>query len=410
MDAEAASFEPTKDLYVHEAIYGTTPAHTVIKGGRIVDGGSYGGMIGWGPAENFGGSIVNARLEMTPSNTEVDGAFTVHQMITSWDESTDWGSTHPLPGVDYNPHPIGMIGNSDANTVANRRDRTEISHIVDYWAGGGANNGLWLQPLGIDNNANYSSNPGYGGGANLEFQWQSRENTAGLDSNDTWIETNIGTHSFLSNYIEPISDTTLNQALPDNLHRNDLPTITGGVNGGDLSIPLLRWGLGEISLANPAQAALHRVTTARMKVQSVSSTTVGFSVHRILTPWDENTATWNQFGAGGPQAGIDYVALSLGAITVDNSNTATELDITDTMNFWLANPDQNHGVVLIPDVQTGTLSAGIVDARRVFGMDGGAPGDDTWIFFDGVTIIPEPGTIALLGLGALLLWRRTRRG
>ncbi len=399
--AQAADFEPTEDQTIH-SVFGTDDGAAgamVIKGGTPYDGGTGGILYGW-PGETFGGATTNAFLKNSPRNA-VSGAFTVHQMITSWDESTDWGTSQPVAGVDYNPHPIGMLGNNDPSNTAGRPDSTEISHIVDYWANGGTNNGLYLKPLGTLNNANFVGN------GNREFQYLSRHAVAGLDGDDTRISTNNGAHSYIGNYIEPISDAIINEGAKD-ANLNNAQAIWGsGVSNDNRLIPLLKWGLGEVSIANPTMATQHTVGAAHIKVQSANGDTTQFNVHRMLTAWDEHSVSWNQFGAAGPQSGSDYVAASLGVIDVDNSNLATELDITSTVNFWLANPDQNHGVILVPVVTSGSQETPIIDAIRVWGLDGGAPGDDTWLRFSGVQI-PEPSTMVLGAMGMLAMLKRRR--
>lgn len=402
--AQAEVFEPTENLTVH-TVFGTDAGAAgakVLKGGTPYDGGSGGMLLGW-PGASWG-TVNNARLQMSSRSAGDDGSFTVHQMITPWTEATNWGTTHPVAGVDYNPHPIGLIGHGNGSGAVTAEDETEISHLVNHWAGGGANNGLWLQPLGTTNNPNYP------GSTDFEFQFLSRHAVPGsIDGDDTIIETNVGAHSFVPGVIEAISDASIFSDNTDLLNNNGHFANSGGVENDGVHMPLLKWGLGAITMSNPASATLFRVGSAFMKVQSISSTTVGFQVHRLLVPWDENSVTWNQFGAGGPVAGTHYVTASVGSINVDNSDTATELDVTEVLNFWLENPDQNHGFILIPDIQTGTLVTPIVDSHRVFGLDGGVPGDDTWISFSGVTIIPEPSSLALAALGAFGVLGRRRR-
>lgn len=68
-----------------------------------------------------------------------------------------------------------------------------------------------------------------------------------------------------------------------------------------------------------------------------------FRVERITQAWDEHTVTWiNQPTTTDVVPGQDYVDVP------DQSDPyyTYEVDITDMVNFWLANPAQNHGMML----------------------------------------------------------------
>jgi len=405
--APAADFEQTLNQTVHTVFGVSGTTGVLFKAGNPYDGGIGGALLGW-PGETFGGSITNAALELGSLDAADAGGFTVHQMITPWDESTAWGMSLPVEGVDYNPHPVGHYGHNAGSGAVNSRDTTEISHLVSYWASGGTNNGLFLKPLGVTNNPNYPGSPLSNGVQEFQFANRLRVPTGPPDGDDQEIKTDIGTHAFLPDYIEPISDAVINQAAPDATHSKHQGLLGSGVEGGNLKIPLLQWGLGEITAAAPTFATTTTVGGATLKVQSGNTNTTDFNVHRMLAAWDESSVTWNQFtGGNGPQSGADYDALSLGLISVDSSNAATELDITSTFNFWLANPSLNHGIVLVPVIQTGTQETTIIDSRRTIGLDGGAPGDDTWIHVTDV-FVPEPSSLALGALGLLCLAKRRR--
>lgn len=404
--AHATDFEQTIDQNVH-TVYGTATGGPWVKGGLNFDGGNSGLLLGW-PGELFGGSITNAVLHMRSSANDDQGAFTVHQMITQWDEASNWGTSLPVAGTDYNPHPVGLIGHNPASSP-DKADETEISHLVSYWAGGGTNNGLFIKPIGVANNPNYPGGAPTGGQA--EFMFASRHRVLGaIDSDDQFIRTDIGGHSFLPNFIEPISNVVINQAAPSATldKKTGAGGASAGVEGGNLKIPLLKWGLGEITAAAPTLATRTTVGTATMQVGSWSSNAVDFNVHQMLSAWDEISVTWNQFGASGPQSGTDYDTTSLGTITVGNGGQSTSLAITDTFNFWLANPSLNHGVILVPVNQSGTDDTSVIFSNRVIGLDGGTPGDDTWIGVSDV-YVPEPSTLALGALGVLCLVQRRRK-
>ncbi len=120
----------------------------------------------------------------------------------------------------------------------------------------------------------------------------------------------------------------------------------------------------------------------------------GAYLHRLLTDWDESSATWNSSFGGD---GIDCDDLeALAEVEVDSGNLggsapfATIFDVTDSIKAWQAG-ETNYGWALIPR------------------------GSDGWAFASSeyatlayrpvltITYIPEPSTGILLGLGVMVL-------
>lgn len=128
----------------------------------------------------------------------------------------------------------------------------------------------------------------------------------------------------------------------------------------------------------------------------------GARLHDVLVPWDELAATWNNsFGGDGIDAdGIEASA----AVLVDTGSMlltkpfATTWDVTSSLLAWQADPSSNYGWAFLPRGNNGWAFAS--------SENGTVP------FRPLLTITyqtPEPGTLALLGLGALGLARRRRR-
>jgi hypothetical protein len=73
----------------------------------------------------------------------------------------------------------------------------------------------------------------------------------------------------------------------------------------------------------------------------------GAAVHRVLQPWNESSTWANSFGGNGVQAtGIEAVALD--DVTVAGATGRVEIDVTASLQAWVADPASNFGWVLLP--------------------------------------------------------------
>jgi len=122
---------------------------------------------------------------------------------------------------------------------------------------------------------------------------------------------------------------------------------------------------------------------------------------------DLNGQWWTQLWYGGPRQ-----VVSLGDGGSVDPNDGSFVASTPGEGAWtewnfVINPEgTNPGVVRMfrtgSTVRTANISA---DATRVF-ISGGASGLINGAYFDDITIVPEPASIALIGLGGLALLRR----
>ena len=116
------------------------------------------------------------------------------------------------------------------------------------------------------------------------------------------------------------------------------------------------------------------------------------NVHEVLIDWDGNV-DYAGFGASaGAQAGVDYAASALpqqAPGTLVGTETTYTIDVTSSLNAWIANPTSNKGWIIVP---TGTSGAGIRSSEHA-----------TAAHRPKLTVrcLPEPSLIVLLACGAL---------
>ena len=85
------------------------------------------------------------------------------------------------------------------------------------------------------------------------------------------------------------------------------------------------------------------------------------ALHRMLVAWEDDTANWNEFGAG-IQANDEEAKAE--ADDVQTANTGlTSWDITETIKAWQEDPESNFGWVMLPQGTNGVdyLSAEAID-------------------------------------------------
>ena len=384
----ADAVEQDEDTYLHTgpAYGGAQGASTVLKIGRDFDSGDGMALLRWDPA-GFPDPLRKVIADFEHINSG-DGSFAVHQMLVDWDESTvkaDFGGGLPIAGMHYRREPVAAFGFNDETTYGYGSDQFDLTRLFLHWQANPPHNyGLIAVPRGRLN-ANY---PGVFGN---ETQLAARERAAGVDGNDLWVVPTAGASSALPNVLEAIEDATLYEDSPDYLRSGKSIYTSLDDRTGQRDYSLLKFGFGDL-LLDGTDLAGRGFAQADLELHTVTSDeTVAFNVHRMLTPWDEVTVTWNQFGAGGPVAGTDYAAVPIGSGTLGGGAYSVTIDILSAANEWAADPSSNHGLVLIPttaDTMTDNLS--VVASERVLG---GLDVDDTRL---AVTVAPPRGTVLLV--------------
>ena len=133
---------------------------------------------------------------------------------------------------------------------------------------------------------------------------------------------------------EPVLQVIINRdsVYADTLIRFDLPFLPAG--------------------AQITQATLDLAVTGRRFDEPLVIT-----AYRMLKPWQEGTATWNQAAPGQPwgakgalQPGTDYAPDPLGVVTLQPGSTAAQVqwDVTAAVAASASQPDGNQGILLRP--------------------------------------------------------------
>ena len=387
----AGAVDPVEDTYLH-----TGPGYSAAQGssiyiklGKDFDSGDSMALLKW---DLTGFPDPLRRVVADFRRLTRDGSFAVHQMLVDWDETAvkaDFGGGLPVAGVHYVAEPVAAFGFNDEETQGYGVDQFDVTKLFRYWqANPASNKGLIAVPRG-QLNANY---PGTFGN---ECLLAARERVAGIDGDDLWVVPTGGSPTTPSNVLEAIEDATLYEgSLADYLRSGRSSYTSLDDRTGQRDYSLLKFGFGDLVL-DGTDLAGRGFTQADLELHTItSSQTITFNVHKMLTPWDEVTVTWNQFGTGGPVAGTDYATTPIGGGTIGGGTASVTIDILSVANEWAADPSSNHGLVVIPTTaDTVTDNLNLVSAERILGdLDG----DDTRLI---VTVAPVPtpsGTVILV--------------
>ncbi len=153
------------------------------------------------------------------------------------------------------------------------------------------------------------------------------------------------------------SDAWINQWSAASNYGN-LGAITLRING--VATGLLRF---DLSGALPANV---EIQAANLKLYAdASGPEMAVNLHRLLRPWDEATATYNQAAAGQPwgavggEAGQDWESQPLATLNLNAADGVYTANVLAAVQGWIQNPAGNHGLVLV------AASAGYNAARNL---------------------------------------------
>ncbi|NOX64194.1 MAG: DNRLRE domain-containing protein, partial [Chloroflexi bacterium] len=140
-----------------------------------------------------------------------------------------------------------------------------------------------------------------------------------------------------------------------NTPRGDDPELKIIYNVGMVFIDsILRFELTGL----PDQAQILEATLDLVATNVKIDEPLTLSVYRLLKPWDERTATWNQpmpgqsWGAAGAmQPGADYDPAALESKTISDLKIGDHLqfDVSAAVQSWREGASENHGILLLPE-------------------------------------------------------------
>jgi len=315
-----------------------------------------------------------ANLGVGNARQNADLSASVHQMITPWDEGSDFGTTIPVAGVDYVRQPLAAVGfNDDSANQSHVFDLTGISALADAWKNNtNLNRGVILVPR-PQLNANYPSTPV------REARLSHRNRQSGVHPVlDTQIITSTNALTFSPIHLEAIEDASIQANDPatggtdegDLTARSFATLPVGALASGATSMALVKFGLGELLVNDPTGGRV--ITDADfVPFEAVNAfrPSVTFNVHKMLVNWDEATVTWNQFGTNGPMAGTHYDAAVLGTATLGGGVNSQSMDISTLANQWMQDPEENFGVICVPTGATDFVE--VTSSEAAMGFLGG---------------------------------------
>ena len=228
--------------------------------------------------------------------------------------------------------------------------------------------------------------------------------------------------------VQPSADTTLIQYAPDN-NLGGATFFNAGVNGkGTESRGLFAFNFSQIPAGSIINAATLTLEVVREPAENSTPST--FALHRVLQPWGEGDktpggtpefpespglgspatagdATWNErfFGsapwsAPGGVAGVDFAALITTELpvagTFDSPYTVSDSGLIGDVQYWVDHPQANFGWMLLTESSDTPSTARSFGAREDFLERGPVLEID-------FTVVPEPSTLAFIGLAAASL-------
>ena len=144
--------------------------------------------------------------------------------------------------------------------------------------------------------------------------------------------------------------------------------------------------------------------TLDLVVTTGSSSNNVMDLHRVITPWAEDTVTWNSFNSGGV-AGTDYDATAEDG-QVPSGGTTT-FNVTSLVQEW-SNGTANRGVIIISR-NVPTAGDGVL-----WDSDDTTTASNRPVFNINYTAVPEPSQFLLMGLVAgvvvsFKVWKKRRQ-
>ncbi len=151
-----------------------------------------------------------------------------------------------------------------------------------------------------------------------------------------------------------VEDTYIERGHKDTNHGSDITLKLWSKENARVNT-LIRFDLSPVPAGKAAyRAILHLYINY---YYSRFNHTAYIRPYRLLKPWRESEATWNQAAAGAPwglpgasYANVDYAPLYASSVPVGPGFKGhpgwIEVDVTSIVNYWLQHPGENYGFLL----------------------------------------------------------------
>lgn len=284
-----------------------------------------------------GAEIIRAELRLR--QTDDGNGFRLHRMRTSWSESTaTWNSLGE--GVDIDGSDARATPDLETLSFMSEGESAgysifDVTSSVEAWASGEANHGWVMMPRGTNQILMESFEGGsYGPQLVVDYVLPGTEQVVIRTGQDAFVwagapDTNEGASSRIKTDGEDGVAPGGESYEMHGLLRFDL--VVGGAAGPGVI---------------PAGSTIERAEIR----WHLTDTGSGVAVHRMLTPWDESTVTWNSLyngiDADGAQAALDPDLVTSTLHELD-SKSYTVLNVTSAVQAWV-DGQPNHGVAFLP--------------------------------------------------------------
>lgn len=375
-------------------------------------------LIGSGPGQVPAGAfILDARLTLTTaptvfsSNSNTGGPWGVAQLLQPFSLDSmyaDYGPTGPQVAAGSINRPVSAYGDTDGNDIMDGEVVTSfVGPIVQQWASGAANHGFDIAsgPRGTTNgwaiatssstnvaerpqlSVTYTTDPvttvsfqqGVNGYAGTTSTWINRS----PDGTDTLEDADAIGFEFLDGPNDTSAGGSADSQL--NLRFGDLFASEGGAIPDDAII-----------------VKAHLVLSTTLGESGSAYTGEPFDVSQLLVPFDDNTG-FADFGGNGP----DELDGEVGPV-VDQTIGGVEggegwFDVTSILAAWQAG-DENFGF----NLQGSDIDVDLTDDGWQIYFPGAADASVRPELIVSYSVVPEPTTLAMIGMGGLALLRRRR--
>lgn len=283
-----------------------------------------------------------------------DGPIAVREITADWAETAvTWES---FAGA----YRSGTIGTIPAQDVGDVWVSVNLTGLVQAWVNGQPNHGILFETQAEGIHTEYTAREDGANPPRLEVVVGSGPASPvaiqAIGTLDNSVSRTLSrpltvayqppvTHSFRPGPAESEDAEIFDQAPNSNYGDAAESWVSSASN--DTTRSLLRFDVGVL----PAGA---RILEANLSLyrQSGSGADQPVSAHRILTPWSENSVTWNSREAGTawdtPGGDFNNVAVTTTAVGPDNRRY--EWDITLLVQGWVDGSYQNYGVAMIAAV------------------------------------------------------------